>query len=317
MFHNCLCSDYSKSSKGGCSVRDFVDAELEPLCPWLTLPRPLPLPTAVAGGGASLLSALCSFLLEAKIESILVALSLEEPIAAEALWFCFNCPKEYCELSPPLLLPTLAELIPWLWVCMPKPHDDDWLPKPLEGAELTDDAVLPFFMEPETFVVPLGRGGQLAKGSISSRFEPDVLLFPFRMSEPPNWDATLDEFLGGHSTSTAGHDEGGCCWVEGTGDIEYTFLWAGWLGAAGWAVDVAVEDCEAVEATLEGIQSSSHAEVRFVLDGAVETVLFICADRNPSAAGGGLCSGNPKSVKVTPRFSSIFLQISRKKKKSN
>lgn len=48
---------------------------------------------------------------------------------------------------------------------------------------LTEGAGVPLFMEPETFV---GRGGQLAKGSISSKLDSGVLLFPFRISKPPN-----------------------------------------------------------------------------------------------------------------------------------
>lgn len=72
-------------------------------------------------------------------------------------------------------------------------------------------------------------------------------------------------------------------------------------------VDVAVDVCGPVAPPLVGIQSSSHAELRLVLVGALETALFVCPDRTPSTAGDGFGSGNPESVKVTPRFSSIFL----------
>lgn len=61
---------YRRSKRGGCSDGDLTwldrDAATTPL------PLPLPLPTEVDGGGASL-GAVCSFLLEAKMDPISVA----------------------------------------------------------------------------------------------------------------------------------------------------------------------------------------------------------------------------------------------------
>lgn len=56
---------YSRSKRGGCSVDDlaWLDRETE-LAPF---PLPLPRPTAVEGGGASL-GAVWSFLTEANID---------------------------------------------------------------------------------------------------------------------------------------------------------------------------------------------------------------------------------------------------------
>lgn len=71
-----------------------------------------------------------------------------------------------------------------------------------------DGANMPLLELPTPLTEPLGRGGQSAKGSISSKLVVDDAPMFACFSVLPNWGVTVEDKRGGHSISTGWQDVG-------------------------------------------------------------------------------------------------------------
>lgn len=209
---------YNRSKRGGCS--NFLawlgrDAGVAPECPWPPRPLPLPLPTAVRGGGATL-----------GAENNPDPRSILFPVPNVTLpGFSLPGPIEFWE-NPPLYILFVFK-VEFPWFCLKSPIESWVLKAPMEGKLILvwaglgfnpnswlriDDPTILLVMGPRILVELVGRGGQSAKGSISSKVGPDSPEFCISKMTP-GWEGKLEDVRGGHSISTEGHDKGDW-WVE-------------------------------------------------------------------------------------------------------